>query len=190
VAKGLDFPNLTLVAVAQADASLAFPDFRAAERTFQLLVQVAGRAGRQDKPGKVLIQTRMPEHACLKAAALQHFESFFDMEMRERRALGYPPFSRLAALTLRSRDKARALATAVELGGRLAKATAASGRAGLTVLGPAPAPLVQVKGWWRYRLLVKSPESKALHELLRPEVEGFRVSGCLLAVDVDPISFL
>jgi primosomal protein N' (replication factor Y) len=190
LAKGLDFPDLTLVGVVNADASLAFPDFRAEERTYQLLVQVAGRAGRAERPGKVLIQTQQPEHPCLRAAAKQDFDAFYRQRIAERKDLAYPPFGRLAALILRSQDKAKALAAATELGQILEKEAAQLGKNKLQVLGPAPSPLVQVKSWWRYRLLVKASDSKILHKLLDPLVFSWRPKGSMLAVDVDPLNFL
>ncbi len=190
IAKGLDFPNLTLVGVVNADAGLQFPDFRAAERSFQLLVQVAGRGGRGEKPGEVWVQSRMPQHPCLQAASRQDFEEFFRAEVAERRDLGYPPFGRLAALILRSRDKDKALDQALRLARLLESARARLGLKGISVLGPAPSPLVRVQGWWRYRLLVKSGDSGALHRLLDPLAFEFKPSGGYLAVDVDPISFL
>jgi primosomal protein N' (replication factor Y) len=191
IAKGLDFPNLTLVGVVNADASLNFPDFRAAERTFQLLVQVAGRAGRADKPGLVLVQTLRPEHPCLLAAAKQDFAAFFEEEHLERKALGYPPYGRLAALLLRSRDKAKAQAAADSLGQALQALAQSLQEPGLEVMGPAPSPLVEVKGWWRYRLLIKCPSHQGLHRLLKQGLAAWQAPhGASLAVDVDPMSFL
>jgi primosomal protein N' (replication factor Y) len=187
--KGLDFPNLTLVGVVNADTSLSFPDFRAGERTFQLLVQVAGRAGRGPKKGQVLIQTRQAEHPCLQFAAKQDFGAYFKDSIDERRSLAYPPFGRLAALVFRSKDKARALEKADEaakiLGARIQKEALA-----IQILGPAPSPLILVKGWWRYRLLLKSRSSQPLHRLLDPWSYQWKDSGCFLAVDMDPVSFL
>jgi primosomal protein N' (replication factor Y) len=189
LAKGLDFPNLTLVGVVNADTSLSFPDFRAGERSFQLLVQVAGRAGRGAKAGQVLIQTRQEEHPCLQFAARQDFEAYFKDSLEERRELGYPPFGRLAALLFRAKDKAKALdsagGAAQALGQRIQRE-----RLGIQLLGPAPSPLVQVKGWWRYRLLLKSRSSQALHRLLDPWSYQWKDKACLLAVDLDPLSFL
>ena len=190
LAKGLDFPNLTLVGVVNADASMAFPDFRAEERTYQLLVQVAGRAGRADKQGRVLVQTRQREHPCLQAAARQDFDAFYKIRIQEREDLGYPPFGRLAALILRSEVKAKALDAAAELGKLLVQKAAEIGPRRLQILGPAPAPLIQVKTWWRYRLLIKASDSKILHQLLNPMVFEHRPAGALLAVDIDPLNFL
>jgi primosomal protein N' (replication factor Y) len=189
LAKGLDFAGLTLVGVVNADASLSFPDFRAAERTFQLLVQVAGRAGRADKPGLVLIQTRQPSHACLQAAAAQDFEAFFDDSLAERKAFGYPPFGRLAALLFKGKSK-EAVQAAAEAAGAQLELQARQGKLPVEVLGPAPAPLVMVKEFWRYRLLLKSPSSKALHQLLEPLAWAWKDKRVQLAVDVDPLSFL
>ena len=189
LAKGLDFAGLTLVGVVNADASLSFPDFRAAERTFQLLVQVAGRAGRADKPGLVLIQTRQPSHACLQAAAAQDFEAFYADSLAERKAFGYPPFGRLAALLFKGRDKGAVESAAEDVGAQLAQQARRAGLA-VEVLGPAPAPLVLVKEAWRYRLLLKSSSSKALHSLLEPLALAWKDKRAQLAVDIDPLSFL
>ncbi|MGH7442713.1 MAG: helicase-related protein, partial [bacterium] len=189
LAKGLDFPNLTLVGVINADSSLNFPDFRAAERTFQLLVQVSGRAGRAEEPGRVLIQTRQPGHDCLRAAAAQDFEAFFEAGLAERRDFGYPPFGRLAALLFRGRDKVRTEAKAEEAAEALGRAVRASG-APVQILGPAASPLVLVKGWWRYRILLKSKGSQVLRELLGSWCRGYRDHDVHMAVDIDPLNFL
>jgi primosomal protein N' (replication factor Y) len=188
LAKGLDFPRLTLVGVVNADSSLSFPDFRATERTFQLLVQVAGRAGRAGLPGRVLIQTRQPSHDCLQAVASQDFEGFFKASLPERRDFGYPPFGRLAALVLRGKDKATVEEKAGTLAQRLAALPQTSGP--VEVLGPAPSPLVLVKGWWRYRLLLKASSAKALHGLIQAGCSGWKDAAVQLQVDVDPLSFL
>jgi primosomal protein N' (replication factor Y) len=188
LAKGLDFPRLTLVGVVNADSSLSFPDFRATERTFQLLVQVAGRAGRAGLAGRVLIQTRQPSHDCLQAVAKQDFEGFFQASLDERRAFGYPPFGRLAALVLRGKDKDLVEDKAGQLAQRLSALSQTSGP--VEVLGPAPSPLVLVKGWWRYRLLLKARSAKALHQLIHAGCSGWKDAAVQLQVDIDPLSFL
>lgn len=190
IAKGLDFPKLSLVGIVNADAALSFPDFRAEERCFQLLVQVAGRAGRAEHPGKVIVQTRQPEHPCLRAAALQDFKAFFRDRIAERKALGYPPFGRLASILVRSQDKEAALKAAGQLADRLEENLSKFPGDSLSILGPAPAPLLQLKGWWRYRLLIKGARSKDLHELLAPLAFETKASGVHLAVDMDPLNFM
>jgi primosomal protein N' (replication factor Y) len=189
LAKGLDFPRLTLVGVVNADSSLSFPDFRAAERTFQLLVQVAGRAGRAGLPGRVLIQTRQPSHECLRAAAAQDFPAFYASGRTERKDFGYPPFGRLAALLFRSRDKARAEASA-ERAARELEDRARGLSPPVQVLGPAPSPVLLVKGWWRYRLLLKSSSARSLHQVLEAWCFAWKDRAVQLSVDVDPLSFL
>ena len=190
IAKGLDFPKLTQVGVINADASLNFPDFRAAERTFQLLVQVAGRAGRADRPGRVWVQTRQPWHPCLQAAAKQDFGAFYQSEAAERRELAYPPFGRLAAVILRSHDKARCFQAADGLAQRLRQKVAELGLSGVDILGPAPAPLVQIKQWWRYRLLVKTRQAADRQILLEETALSAAPAGVQWVVDVDPAQFM
>lgn len=158
VAKGHDFPNATVLAVLDADAILSFPDFRSAERTFQLVTQAAGRVGRGEKPGVVAVQTARPEHPAIAAAVRQDHPAFAEEELRFRRAFGYPPFSHLLL----------ALWTAKEL--PEAEAAARDGKAALAslprlrLLGPAQAPLERLKGLWRVQLLVKSDSREALAE--------------------------
>jgi primosomal protein N' (replication factor Y) len=158
VAKGHDFPNATVLAVLDADAILSFPDFRAAERTFQLVTQAAGRVGRGEKPGIVAVQTARPEHEAISAAIGQDHRRFAEAELRFRRAFSYPPYSHLLL----------ALWTAKELPD--AEAAARAGRAELAhlprlrLLGPAPAPLERLKGLFRVQLLVKSDSRDAIAE--------------------------
>ena len=156
VAKGHDFPRVTVVGIVLADASLAFPDFRAAERTFQLLTQVAGRAGRADRPGRVIVQTLQPGHYALEAAARHDVHRFLEAELPLREELSYPPFSRLGAVRLDSLDAERAEAAAdraAELARRLTD---------LRVLGPAPAPIARVKDRFRFLVLLFAPSPARL----------------------------
>ncbi len=183
IAKGLDFPFVTVVGVLDADVALTIPDFRSAERTFQLLAQVAGRAGRAETPGRVVVQTTLPGHPAVVAAARHDFEGFAEGEMAERRAMGYPPFGRIARL-LAAATKA---AVAESLAREAAAAVAAAG-AGLALLGPSPAFLEQVKGRARWHLLVKAPDAKALARAvaaLRPLCRRSRDREVTL--DVDPL---
>ena len=173
-----------------ADASLHFPDFRASERTFQLLTQVAGRAGRGDKAGRVLVQTRHPDHPSLVAATRHDFRAFAEVELRSREELDYPPFGRLARIVLEGEAEATERA-AEQIATRL-RASAGSGE-GVQILGPAPAPIERLRGRHRVQLLVKARESRRLAQIvgtLRGAGAETRASGTRLIVDVDPISML
>ena len=192
VAKGHHFPRLTLVGVADADGGLHFPDFRASERTFQVLTQVAGRAGREERPGRVLIQTRCPDHPVLRAVAASGFEAFARAELEARRQAGYPPFRRLALVHVSSPDPGRAEQVAARLVGEAAPRAAALG---VEVLGPAPAPIERLRGRWRFQAMLRSAGSEPgpLLALLR----WLRGRGALtpppearIVVDVDPVSVL
>jgi len=191
IAKGHDFPNVTLVGVVSVDAGLAIPDFRAAERAFQLITQVAGRAGRGDAPGRVLIQTYMPQHYALRHACAQDYEAFFDEEIRYRRNLNYPPFVALASLLVHHEDHVRVQATADLLRRALDEANA--DRA-CRVLGPAPAPLARLRGEHRVQLLIKSrsrPRLRALVEMATAAAAA--APGCdpsSVNVEIDPVSLM
>ena len=185
VAKGHHFPWLTLVGVVDADLGLAGGDLRAAERTYQLLYQVAGRAGRAERPGRVILQTHAPDHPVMQALATGDREGFLQLETAGRRAGGWPPFGRLAAIILSGRE-----AAAVDAAGRLLARTAPSS-ADVGVLGPAPAPLAVLRGRHRRRLLVKTGRGVAIQRVLHGWLDPLRLpSGVHLAVDVDPYSFL
>jgi primosomal protein N' (replication factor Y) len=188
IAKGHDIPNVTLVGVVSADVGLGMPDFRAAERTFQLLTQVAGRAGRGDRPGEVLIQTINPDHYAVRLAAAQNYEMFFEKELQFRRAMRYPPYSALANVLVRSREQEDAERMACELGGLLTPAPE-----GLRVLGPAEAPVPRLKAEYRHQLLIKAAGRKALREallLLRAHAVEKKWPATALVIDVDPVTLL
>jgi primosomal protein N' (replication factor Y) len=191
VAKGHDVPAVTLVGVLLADVALGMPDFRAAERAFQLLTQVAGRAGRGDAPGRVLVQTYRPEHHSLVAAAAHDYANFAPRELTLRRELGYPPFARLAILRLEGVDSGATEAAAGDLAKR---ARAAAGGAAVLVRGPAPAPLERLRGRYRWQVLLSSVSARALHAVIRLLVSGsqsrLRGRAIRLVVDIDPISML
>ncbi len=183
IAKGHDFPNVTVVGIVDADTILTFPDFRAAERTFQLACQVAGRAGRSEKGGHVVIQTDNPEHYAIRYAAVYDFDGFAHEELAARKDLGYPPFGRLARLLCSGEDEERVSAAAVEAAAR------ARDCADVQVLGPAPAPIAKVKGHWRWHVLLKSPDAGAIGRAVRSVGEK-PVRGTRMIVDVDPMSLL
>ena len=185
VTKGHDLPNVTLVGVLNADAALSMPDFRAAERSFHLLVQVAGRAGRADIKGKVLIQTRSPDHPAVAFAASHDVGGFVEQEMVLRQELNYPPFSRLALVRIEAVEEARAQAAAERLA-RLARKEGA----GAEVLGPAPAPLLRLRNRYRYRFLVRSNDRAALRTALLAVARAPSDRQVRVAIDVDPVNML
>ena len=190
LAKGHDFPNVTLVGVVSVDAGLALPDFRAAERAFQLITQVAGRAGRGDLPGRVLIQTYHPHHYALRHAQAQDYRGFYEEEIRHRRNHGYPPFVALALLLCRHKDPARALATAQQL--KMALAEANRDRA-CRILGPAPAPFARLRGEHRIQLLVKSRSRKQMRTVIVQALAAMEKAGQDLrsvTLEIDPVSMM
>lgn len=193
VTKGHDFPSVTLVGVVLADLGLNFPDFRASERTFQLLTQVAGRAGRGERPGRVLVQTYAPEHYALQSAARHSYARFVDSEMQLRRDLGYPPYGYLVALHFEGADEREVSRAARAWGGALKALVAGreSWQQAVTVLGPAEAPLGRLRNKSRWQLLLKSTARAALHDLLRAlEAEPPKNSRVRVSIDVDPQSML
>jgi primosomal protein N' (replication factor Y) len=160
IAKGHDFPEVTLVGILAADATLHIPDFRAAERTFQLLTQVAGRAGRGDIAGEVVIQTYSPEHSAILAAAAQDYPAFYTQEMEHRRLTGYPPFTKLTAVTVSSPDEQLAEKRIKEIAAQFPVENR---------LGPAPCPINKIRGFYRWitRLLNRMIRSKLILMLIR-----------------------
>ena len=186
VAKGHNFPALTLVGVIDADLGLQGSDLRAAERTFQLMRQVAGRAGRAEKAGLALLQTFQPEHPVIRAILSGREEDFWRAEAEERRAAGVPPYGRMAGIILSGTDVGQVF----DLGNALARQDAALRRVGAQVFGPAPAPIARVRGRHRVRLLVKAPKGVALQPALAEWVAPFKLRGDLrMAIDIDPQSF-
>ena len=192
VAKGLDFPGVTLVGVIQADAALHMPDFRAAERTFQLLTQVAGRCGRGESPGRVIVQTLNPEHDAVALAAQHDFLAFSRGEMEQREMLGYPPYQRMVRIIIRARDEKAAEDYANRFAGacKLAQESITP-RKSLKILGPAVAPVSRLNDYHRRHILVLSPDSRHLHAVIRSTLASCRPDGgAEIAVDVDPGNML
>jgi primosomal protein N' (replication factor Y) len=187
ITKGLDFHNVTLVAVVLADLSLNMPDFRSAERTFQLLTQAAGRAGRGERPGRVLIQTYAPHHYSIRAARDQDYTRFIRREMELRRELMYPPFARIALVRIEGDEPAQVSGGAAKIAALLAREATPQR---LQVLGPAPAPIERIRQRYRWQVLVKARERQELRAALAavaayPARDGVRVS-----IDIDPLNML
>ncbi|KIC23293.1 MULTISPECIES: primosomal protein N' [unclassified Leisingera] len=186
VAKGHNFPLLTLVGVIDADLGLQGSDLRAAERTFQLMRQVAGRAGRAERPGEALMQTFQPEHPVIRAILSGDEESFWKAEAAERQAAGVPPYGRMAGIILSGPD----LAAVFDLGNAMARNDGPLRQIGAQLFGPAPAPIARVRGRHRVRLLVKAPKGVPLQEALARWTAPLRLKGDLrLSIDIDPQSF-
>ena len=188
IAKGHDIPNVTLVGVVSGDIGLGMPDFRAAERTFQLLTQVAGRAGRGNIPGRVLVQTVNPDHYAIRLAAAQDFPAFYEKELQFRRMMRYPPFAALANIMLRSKTQEEAMRMAAEVGNFLQPPAET-----LKIMGPAEAPVPRLKEEYRYQLLLKAANRKVLSTTLHG-LRRFAVAQnwprTALVIDVDPLSLL
>jgi primosomal protein N' (replication factor Y) len=191
VSKGHDFPKVTLVGVVQADAALNFPDFRAAERTFQLLTQVAGRAGRGELPGRVLVQTFDPENFAIKAALKHDCRAFWNRELAIREEVGYPPFTHLAMLRFEGEEETPASASAQKVAELLNRRIAASNLpAGfITILGPTPAPIARINGKYRYQLLIKCQKRAHVGKIIS-DIDGCVEKNVHLIVDIDPVDML
>jgi primosomal protein N' (replication factor Y) len=187
IAKGLDFPNVTLVGVVNADTGLHLPDFRAAERTFQLVAQVAGRTGRGDRPGRVLVQTFCPDHPAILYAARHDYEGFVRSELPERERSGVPPFGRIVRLIARGPNED----AVYEFMRKLAEALGKAADPSVRILGPAPAPVIKIRNLYRLHLQARCPTARPLQTMLRQVVSRFPTpQGVELAIDVDPISML
>lgn len=185
IAKGLDFPNVTLVGIIQADIGLNVPDFRSAERTFALITQVAGRAGRGDLPGRVVVQTYTPDNYALTCAQRHDYDAFYEQEVPARQALMFPPFAHLVLLTFKSGTEEQARNAAVAFDAQIKPLLPPSAQ----VIGPMPAPLAKIANTWRYQLLLRSPEVRALVSAFRQA--RTRMPAALLRkvpvdIDVDP----
>jgi primosomal protein N' (replication factor Y) len=188
IAKGLDYPNVTLVGVISGDTALSLPDFRAAERTFQLITQVAGRAGRGDSPGRVVLQTYMPDDPTIRAALKQDYAGFAKTELAGRKELNYPPYSRMVRIILRDQDLEKLNALGDELAGDLRLAI---GTRPINMRGPMPCAISRIAGYFRGQILLNSTRASMLQEVLA-EVrrKGLLGKTDRIAVDVDPVSLL
>jgi len=195
VSKGLHFPNVTLVGVLNADIPLNFPDFRAAERTFNLITQVSGRAGRSEKGGEVIIQTYNPVHYAIQTAKNQDYEEFFTREIKFRQALNYPPFCRIIRLVFRGREPF--IKPGVENGSGL------SGNSGeevsgqkiqlspVSMLGPIECPISRMKNYNRIHVIIKTKKIAPVLPLIKDFQQSVRIQGdCYMEIDIDPMSML
>ncbi|HBL29935.1 MAG TPA: primosomal protein N', partial [Acidobacteria bacterium] len=185
VSKGHHFPGVSLTAVLAADAYLGFPDFRAVERTYNLLTQLAGRAGRGDRPGRVVIQTWHPDHYAIQAALRQDDAGFVEEEMRFRRVFHYPPYTRMVQILVRDKNRDKAAAGIRELAGQIQAHPLSRG---VRITGPAAAPLERLRGEWRFQLLLRSATGRDLHRLLQRVLPSSPPYD--LVVDVDPQQLL
>jgi primosomal protein N' (replication factor Y) len=194
VAKGHDVPGVTLVGVLRADSSLHFPDFRSAERTFQVLTQVAGRAGRGTESGRVIIQTYLPQHYSVRFTVQQNYQRFATHELRYRKQLGYPPFTRMVCIRCEGLDGEKVQAFVENIATSLSTNMQELPKEQLVILGPAPAPLERIQGRTRWHVLLKSDDRRLLHTLVRKAVDPLRsqsrAAGIRLVVDVDPYDML
>jgi len=190
IAKGLDFPNVTLVGVINADTALHLPDFRAAERTFQLVTQVAGRTGRGEKGGRVLVQTLSPEHEAIQAAVRHDYHRFARFELPIREACGYPPFTQMIRTVIRGPQQEPTRHFAVHLADCLQKASDAQ-QVGARVLGPAPAPLPKLRGNYRFQIQLQAAHGDALRQMVGEVVAQVQApQDVQWIVDVDPVDMM
>lgn len=186
IAKGHDFPRVTLVGVLNGDVALHLPDFRAAERTYQLLTQVAGRAGRGDVPGEVVVQTYYPEHYSVWAACRQDYQYFYHEEVKNRAYFGYPPFGDLIRLRVSGERQQDVVSLTSDLAEKLRNALKDTS---VSVLGPAPAPILRVKGYYRWQIMLKGNLSEARQQI-REHLNQYCVkSNAVISVDVNPVGF-
>ena len=182
VAKGLDIPNVTLVGVVLADIGLYLPDFRAGERAFGLLCQVAGRAGRGKDIGQVIVQTYNPEHYAIQAAAAQDYSALYEYEINARREMGSPPFSEMVHVVFQDRNDSQALRLATETGRELTQLAGAQGLTDIEVIGPAPGIPSRIRGRYRWHLTIRGRR-------LLPFIEGMEFPAAC-TVDIDPVHVL
>lgn len=188
IAKGLDFPNVTLVGVINSDTALHLPDFRAGERTFQLVAQVAGRTGRGKKGGRVLVQTLSPEHPAIQAAVRHDYPRYASYEMKLRQQLHYPPFGAMVRIVLRGPREETTRGVAEDLAQRLQSATQETQEeSGIRIVGPAPAAIPKLRGSYRFQLQLQAPTIKVLHDMVKQATTKYKPAGdVVVTIDVDP----
>ena len=192
VAKGLNFPGVELVGIVLADSGMNIPDFRSQERTFSLLMQVSGRAGRYNDQGQVIIQTFHPDNAAVQYALHREVDAFFDQELTMRKQTGFPPHTRLINLVLRGRNKEKVSSEADKLEGLLEAAIASyKGKPSPSVLCNSECPLEKIASNWRYHLLVMGEDASSAHKVVSHVLEHYSApSGIYIEVDIDPLQML
>jgi len=192
LAKGLHFPDVTLVGIVLADSGLSFPDYRAAEKTYQLIAQVTGRAGRGDTPGRVIIQTLQPDHYAIGLAAEHRYADLAEQEVKIRASAGFPPFARLVFFLVEDRQESLARARAEEIGrGARDWIQTNASSSQVAVLGPAPAAIERLRDRYRWQILLKATDTAALHRLTDYLAASFqRSGGQRVLIDVDPENML
>jgi primosomal protein N' (replication factor Y) len=190
IAKGLDFPNVTLVGVINADTALHLPDFRAAERTFQLVTQVAGRTGRGDRGGRVLVQTFSPDHPAIAAAVRHDYNAFAAVELPIRESLGYPPFGSMVRLVVRGPAEVTTGQFADEVARRL-RTTLDEAQCTARILGPAPAPIAKLRGHFRFQIQIQASDGPSLRQAVRTATTDLKPPAEVLwMADIDPLDML
>lgn len=186
IAKGLDFPRVTTVGIVNADVTLNLPDFRASERAFNLITQVAGRAGRGEEGGEVIIQTYAPGHYAIVTASKHDYAKFYHEEIKSRKELSFPPFKHLAKIMLRGRNEKKVIESSNKLKDFLEKNLVGKG---IEVVGPAPSPISRVRGYYRWNILLKSANRSTMCGALKDALKKYKtLGGMILTVDIDPIS--
>jgi primosomal protein N' (replication factor Y) len=190
IAKGLDYPNVTLVGVISGDTALSLPDFRAAERTFQLITQVAGRAGRGEAAGRVVLQTFLPDDPSIQFAMRHDFHGFAAHELTHRKDVGLPPFERMVRIVIRDQDQMKAFERSEAVAAELVVAAAGHGEH-VQMQGPMPCPISRIAGYHRQQIVLKSVSPTRLQDVLaRLRAGGGLDRNDRIAVDVDPVSLL
>ncbi len=191
IAKGHDYPRVTLVGVVSADTALNIPDFRASEKTFQILTQVSGRGGRGDRPGRVIIQTLNPSHYAVQRAKEHDYQGFYNEEIAVRQAAGYPPFSRMIQLVITGLHRDRTVEGAERIAGRARILLQPDqGFEGISMSGPVEAPIARIRSRHRWQILFRGKSARLLQRLVKKVLSDVKTPGCEIKVDVDPLNFM
>jgi len=189
ISKGFDFPGVTLAGVIMADIGLNMPDFRATERVFSLLMQLSGRPGRSGSESRVIIQTFNDEHIIFNYLKKQDYLGFYKEELKLRKLLNYPPFSRLARLVIRGKDEDKVQANAEELADVM-KSNYSTGNSNISVFGPSPAPLSKIGGNYRYHIVLKGRRLSEITSFIRESLLSYKAKSVYVEIDIDPVDMM